>query len=639
MPNLPNLWGHKMRQCLRLMGRGSQKFIIGLTMIVLGSSANAQGLRLTIQQIWAGLGTARQNPYYANIENLGPNDEARLSTGGNENHNSIEYPIEVPTGSHKRIIFLSGGYNDGKVYLRYSGGTKEATIRSNYNPEQTRFGLISDNPSDLIFMKGQAVSGPGSPTSETAIGIGGCLPDDAPDRSLGYNCLDAVVLGDGTEKLRDSQIRAIKIYVQSGGSLVFVGGAAQSASSDSRWQDLLPVAYLSVVTKGGLTQRIGTSRPGSMPLKVAKGSCTIRSYGAGIVSMISVNPFESPIRESEDRKSIMARAVRSNHSQALQHLLMDQIGDHDIDRYSYGGSATYSAMAIKSAATSRISFSSTAVDPFQIKPPSVENIMWILIIYAIVVVPINFLILRKMNKLEVAWISTPVISVAFSMILLNSTIGLYKANGSTRTTAIAILGDKSAESLIFGRSEMFFPRSKSYNLELSDVESIIAHESFRSNDSSGMNLIDDGQHVIAPQVETGNLAFKELTFVQTTKELQGMKISLVNSDGKSSIRIVNQSHSNLSSIVLVGPGIQKEIKTPVPIGGSVMIPADGIIRSKADAKQDSSVTGWQTVAGTSPNKIIVLGAVDSFHAGPKYGEGHPGSQYMVVSIPQVEVKN
>ena len=630
-----------MRQCLRLMGRGSQKIFLGLAIVVCGSLANAQGLRLSIQQVWGGLGTARQNPYYANIENLGPNDEAKLTTSGTENHNSIEYPIEIPSGSRKRIMFLSGGYNEEKVFLRHSGGMKEATIRPNFNNEQTRFGLISDNPSDLIFMKGQAATGPGSPSNENAIGIGGCIPDDAPDRSLGYNCLDAVVLGDGTEKLRDSQIRAIKIYVQSGGSLVFVGGAAQSASSDPRWNDLLPVAYSSVVTKQGLTERTGPSRLGSTLLKIAKGSCTVRSFGAGIVSMISVNPFESPIRESEDRKSIMARAVRSNHSQSVQRLIQDQIGDRNSDdRYAYGAyaSGSYSSMSIKPAPSSRIAFSSTAVDPFQIKPPSVENIMWILIIYAIVVVPINFIILRKMNKLEVAWISTPVISVVFSMVLLNSTIGLYKANASTRTTAIAILGDNAAESLIYGRSEMFFPRSKSYDLQLRDVESIITHESFRSNDSSGMNLVDDGQHVMAPSVETGNLAFKELSFVQTTKELQGMRISLVKSNGKSSIRIVNQSHSNLSSIVVVGPGVQKEIKASVPIGGSVLIPADGFIRSKANSKQDNSVTGWQTVAGTSPNKIIVMGAVDSFHAGPKYGEGHPSSQYMVVSIPQWETK-
>lgn len=299
-----------------------------------------------------------------------------------------------------------------------------------------------------------------------------------------------------------------------------------------------------------------------------------------------------------------------------------------------------SATPIAVAPGSRISSTATPIgmsstpDPYQIKPPSIAAIMWILILYAVFVVPVNFFTLRRLKRLELAWITTPIISVLFSFILLNSTIDLYKANATTRTVSIAILGDDGADSLIFAKSEMFFPRAKSYDLELENVESVYSHESYRYSASSGVNVVDTGRNIEAPNVQTGNLAFKELSYVQSSKELNGLKITLIRSNGAPLLHIVNQSHANLSSIKIFGPGIQKDVVEPVKSGASIQIPVTNIIRSKPNSKEDNSATGWQTLSSTSPNKIIVLGAIDSMKVGPKYGAGHPASNYMILSVPQ-----
>jgi hypothetical protein len=605
-------------------------FSVGLTM--LGSMANAQGIRMTIQQVWSGLEPSRPNPYYANIENTGANTNGIISTDSSGNRVNIDYPVEIPSGSKKRVLFLSGTYNDGKVLLRTSSGSSEATIKGSYNSEQARYGLISDNPSDLIFLKGQTGGVPGDTNESYAVGIGGCVPDDAPDRSFGYNCLDALVLGDGTEKLRDGQVRAIKLFVQSGGSLVFVGGAAQSASNDPRWKDLLPISNPKVVTNNGLTEITGNLRQGTIATKVAKGTCLGRSYGAGIVSIISVNPFESPVRESEDRRSIMSRAVRWNHKDSFRQTVSGQIGQQD---YRYSATPTfapgYVPMTVSRGGTG---FSSANSDPFQIKPPSLTSILWILVCYAIVVVPINFLILRKLKKLEIAWVSTPLISVIFSLFLLNSTIGLYKASATTRTTSVAILVDGGEEAMVFGKSEMFFPTAKSYDLELADVESVLSSESYGRDEAGGLDLRDDGRHLIAPDVRTANLAFKELGYVQTSSELKGLSISLVKQQGETYIKIENRSRSTVTGMTVFGTGLQKVIEKSVAPGASLVYPVKDIISSKTNPKNPEQTSGWQQLATTCPNKIVALASIDSMHVGPKYGAGHPSSQYMVVSIPQ-----
>ena len=611
------------------------RFFCTVGIVLLGTVANAQGLTMSIQQVWSGLESSQPNPYYANIENLGPNTTGVISPDEIGSRVSIDYQVELPSGTKKRVLFLSGGYNAGKVTLRSPAGVKEASIKVSYNAEQTRFGLISDNPSDLIFVKSQP-SGAGDPSSaRSAIGVGGCSPDDAPDRAFGYSCLDGLVLGDGTEKLRDSQVNAIKFFVRSGGSLAFIGGAAQSASSDPRWKELIPVSNSQVVTKVGLTELIGAPRLGSVETKISKGTCISRSYGAGIVSILSVNPFESPVRESEDRRAIMLKAVRWNHKKSISRLVNEQIGQRQ-DEYGYGGSsvAYSSGFTGVPSPTAATRYSGTYTDPYQIKPPSLANIMWILIIYAIAVVPLNFLVLKKLNKMEFAWVTTPTISVIFSLVLLNSTIGLYKASATTRTTAVAILSENSDDSVVFGRSEMFFPRAKSYDLELRDVESVFSGNYMGSSEGGDLNLKDDGRHLIAPEVRSSNLAFKEMGYMQTTSELKGLSITLVNQKGEPYINIVNQSHANILQVTIWGTGLEQVISDPIKSGSSRMLPVGKIIRSKLNKDKPDAVTGWQQFASNLPNKIVVLTSIDSMAVGPKYGAGHPSSQYMVASIPQ-----
>ena len=621
-----------MRHCLRLMGRRIQKVLAAALLVALCSAANAQAVRMTVQQVWSGLGTSRANPYYANIENSGPHEDARLTMSGLASQDNIEYLVELPTGARKRVMFTSGWYGESVVHLHLNSSVKDVPIRENYAPEDTRYGLISDNPSDLIFLKGKTEQK--NDGSSGGIGVGGCVPDDAPDRSFGYDCLDALFLGDGTEKLRDDQVRAIKQYVQWGGTVIFVGGAAQSASADKRWWDILPISDSNVVTSRGLTERVGTRRVGSTKVTVAKGTCFVRGSGLGIVAILSVNPFESPIRESEDRHSIVSKVIRTGHGNSVRQLLMAQIGRSE-DDYSprYSSSSSYSAIPMSASRVAAPGFGAT-LDPYQIKPPSIETILWILITYVIVVVPVNFLVLRKLNRLEVAWVSTPLISVIFSMFLLNTTIGLYKASATTRTSSIAILGEGDADSLVFGRSEMFFPRAKSTDLELTNFESILASNRYTSRDSSGINLIDTGRDIQAPGVQTGNLAFKELAYIQSTKELKGLKITLVKKNGESSVRIENQTHSVISGINLFGPGDQKAITESVGIGATLVIPASKTMRSKINPNADNSSTGWQTLSASTANKLIVMASVDSMHVGPKYGQGHPASQYAVVCVPQ-----
>ncbi len=628
----------KMRQSLELMRWGVKRLFVGAAFLCLAAFSAADGPRMSIQQVWSGLGSAQTNPYYVNIDNQGQNENAVIYTTSDREAVNIEYPIELPSGSKKRVMFQMGGYGDGRVFLRTSSGIKESPIKVNYVSEQSRVGLISDNPSDLIFLKGQSGSG----NDNNAIGVGGCTPEDAPDRYMGYECLDALVLADGTERLRDEQIEAIKQYLRSGGVVLFVGGASPSASSDPRWRDVLPVSSATVTTQSGLTERIGKPSPNSRKIDVQRGVSYLKSYGIGLASYLSVNPFESPIREYEDRRSLVNKALNRGYHIRVRQMLQSQVGDgNEYDPYG----ATYgSPVAVAAPATTTTSGSGPSIvkpkpiqtDPFQIKPPAVSSIMWILIAYAVLVVPINFLVLRKLNRLELAWVTAPIISVVFSAILLNSTIGLYKASATTRTTAIAAFEDQNGEAMVFGRSEMFFPRAKSYDLGLKGVQSVATEYRYGAAGSSGINLIDNGREISAPAVNTGNLAFKDLQYVQESNELNGLRFSLKEQGGRKILVVQNQSHIDLASVMLFGPGKNKTLDKAVKSGGSVEVDVSDLIRSKLPASNDQNYS-WQTISESLPNRLIAYAVAAPMHVGPKYGEGHPSSIYSLVTAPNLEV--
>ncbi len=617
------------------MCRGTQRVGVGLLLLAVCAAASAQGVRFRLQQVWSGLNSSSSNPFYVNIENAGANESILISTSDTNASTKIEYPVEVPAGSKKRVMVMAGGYGNEKVEIRVHGDYKELPVGIGGEPTNTRVGLISDNPSDLQFLRGQDSN---SNQQSNAIAIGGCVPDDAPDRLSGYLCLDTIVLGEGTERLGDSQVGAIKQYVQQGGVVLFIGGAAQSASSDPRWRDVLPVTATTISTNGGLSQRIGTPKANSVGYVVSKGSARMQAYGMGLASYISVNPFESPIRESEDRRSLVTRALYRVHFRQVRNLLNTQIGSSEESDDPYGSYSSYPSSSTSFAPTA--SFSSSGrdyKDPFQIQPPSTQSILWVLIAYALIVVPINFLVLRKMNRLELAWFTVPVISVAFSGILLNSTISLYQASATTLTRSVAIVGS-DPQSTVYGRSQMFFPRAKSYDLGLKNVEAVLAQRrySYGGNDQSGINVLDNGSEIIAPQVLTSNLAFKNFSYVQSSNELAGLKFKLKKVEGRATLFIQNQTHGTLTGISAYGPAANTTSTDSIPSGGSLNIDVSKLVTSRRKGDKSDGGLTWQNVAETLPNHLVVYASISEMHTGPKYGEGHPSSQKMIVSAPAYE---
>jgi hypothetical protein len=106
--------------------------------------------------------------------------------------------------------------------------------------------------------------------------------------------------------------------------------------------------------------------------------------------------------------------------------------------------------------------------PTSVKPPSISAIIMYLIIYILVVSPINYFILKKIDKRELAWKTTPIIAVLFTLIAFS--IGLVSKGLSLYINSVSVVhsstGQKTAEMNTL--MSVYSPASKSYKVEIGD---------------------------------------------------------------------------------------------------------------------------------------------------------------------------
>ena len=156
---------------------------------------------------------------------------------------------------------------------------------------------------------------------------------------------------------------------------------------------------------------------------------------------------------------------------------------------------------------------------FQVEMPGTGKVFLILAAYFVCVVPLNFLILRKLNRGEYAWITSPIIGLAFAGVFFLIASDLYGAGLSRSTTGLVVAHQGSSVAYGFGNQELFFPSGGRYDLKFSGVEAISDVPNYNyymgslSDTGFAGDLYDVGE-ITATRAAVSNLAFREIHFRQ-----------------------------------------------------------------------------------------------------------------------------
>lgn len=444
-------------------------------------------------------------PVIVTVENTGPGT-AGFVTASNDMF-LTRYPVELPNGSKKSFVAYvpNKGYASMKFVLQTNRGTEEAELNFGSNPSGYQVAAIDDRQGAMQFLKNM----------RTLVAFT-VKPENAPDRTIGYRGFRGVILGEGSERLSDEQVAALRRFVTMGGSLFFRGGAGNPTLRDPRWADLMPVSSVATQTRpiaglpklrgnGPITILRGERAAGAEAMIPSDaGPLLIRKpFGLGYANFLPLDPITAPARELPGGDQLAAALLAPT-------LSVSRFAGPNEQQDPYGSFGMSPPIP------------QNTNDPFSAELPGTSNVLMILGIYLILVVPVNFLILRLIKRGELAWITTPIISLAFSFVFFRLSGNLYSQGLARSTSGVIVADPVQNEAYFAGKAQLFFPRGGTFDLKSGPLEaawsaSQIYGSGFGMGDQTrtlnAFSPVDVGV-VAFPGANVSNLSFHEMNIAQ-----------------------------------------------------------------------------------------------------------------------------
>jgi hypothetical protein len=425
--------------------------------------ASAQGDQGLTMSVSGGFdGYCRNNawcPVYVVLSNEGADVEGELHVSLDSDDNPGIYVKHITLPSHSRKAYFSSLPlydlpSRPKIVVQFWVGRKVVVSRSftmtPLEDDERLYGTVSGVPSELAFL------GTVAPVAGKAVAAQLDL-ESLPPAPLSWEGLDVLVLNDvDTTVLSGEQKQALSTWVTHGGHLV-VGGGAGAARTAADLNDLLPVSIAGTRSVGdlwALGELVGAS-VASGPYAVAEttlrdgevlveqdGTILIarRTVGTGDVTFLAFDAGVNPFVDWDDnvrlwqwivgRFSLQRRPTIQNGYQARE-----------------------------------------AVNTIPgVKHPSILHILGFLLIYIILIGPVNYVVLRKLDRREMAWITIPVLVFGFSACAYVTGFQLRGFNAIVHRLAVVYVPREARVGRVSQVVGLFSPRRTSYDVWMEGME-------------------------------------------------------------------------------------------------------------------------------------------------------------------------
>ncbi|HEU5015787.1 MAG TPA: hypothetical protein VFT66_24900 [Roseiflexaceae bacterium] len=525
------------------------------------SAAQAAPMTLSIQAAFNGVYRAGEwFPVDVQVANDGPDVSGVLEWNfpALPDETRFEQSIELPRGARKRVtlyVFSRGFARSGQIRL-LDGTTvlAQQTVRIEAI-DTTIFltGVVSSDATLLTSLNSLQMAG-FSGTSVPHFGI-----DMLPERAVALTSLNALFLHNiDTSGLRKAQHEAIDLWVQQGGQLIVSGGinAAQTAAGVA---DLLPVEI-----DGGLT-------PGSLAV--------LQSFGGSAptvqdTALSNVRPRQgaTPIAATTGGPALLYRWTHGKGS-----VIFTTFDLASLRGWSGEVALWQSVLKPFSPRTTLADDRLSRNNPLErvlhspaSNLPSAGLLLVLLAIYLLAIGPANFLLLRRLGRLDWAWLTIPAVVVLFSAAFYLVGFGIRGSlsqldqvaivngtEGQPRGTATAFIG-------------LFSPRRARYTVDF-PAETLISEARSWRDDNGAVTTVrytDGATEVPDVLVDVGSVrtlaaetAVDMPVQVQSTLRVEnGNVVGSVRSTGGETLQDVLIVRGNaFQSLGTLAPGTNQQV--------------------------------------------------------------------------------
>ncbi len=405
------------------------------------------------------------------------------------------------------------------------------------------FGVVTENPSNFAMLNNLRPLNGVTRTAQLNI-------SDLPDQAQGWGMLDALIISNvDTGTLSPEQKKSLKLWVANGGKL-FVTGGIQWQSTAAGLNDLLPIKLTSTQNVTGLPAlsayavdsdpleaesilATGTAETGTNILVKQNGIPVLieKQIGYGKVYFFAADPGLQPLNDWDGMQDI------------YQHLLATKSPKPS---WSNGTWDSYQAS------------SALATLP-ELALPSFFYICGWLGLYIVVIGPVNYLILRRMKRTELAWVTVPALVIIFTSLAYFSG---YAYRGTRPILNRIMLTqawqgiDEAQTSVLVG---LYSPTRTTYNVESQDQFLMYPYPDMNENLQGNDNWLSlkSEMGVILPevQVEIGGVQSMGMDGSLPAMELVQSDLTLTLTDNIPVLKgsITNTSAYTLKDAVLITP--------------------------------------------------------------------------------------
>lgn len=337
------------------------------------------------------------------LVNDGPavSGELRL-TGGSQGQTRFGTAVDLPTQSDKVYTLYAQppAFGSELEIVLASGDRKVASTKARFSINDTTrlvVAVVAERPEAIV---GNIRLLPNQ--NQVAPLVMSLTPEDMPERVEGWNMLDRIVWQDvDATRLSVAQLDSLRGWVAGGGRLVIAGGTAGSRSLAAFPDVLLPyrptaitdVAPASLAGLLGELPETATDLPAlSGELAGGRALATVgddvvvaaeRPYGLGVVTLLGFDPAAEWIAESSASDGLWRRLLPPRTS----------------------GGLVFADDNMLVSAVSQL--------PSLALPP-ITGMVALLGAYILLIGPLNYLVLRRLDRREWAWLTMPVLILAFT---------------------------------------------------------------------------------------------------------------------------------------------------------------------------------------------------------------------------------
>lgn len=343
--------------------------------------------------------------------------ELRLQ-GGAQGGTRFSLPIDLASPADKKFILYAQPPSFGQQLevLLVSGDQTVARKKvafTVHDATQLIVGVVAARPQGLVSQLQLPANQNGLAPVTVPL-----TPADLPDRIEAWSALDRLVWQDvDTNTLSSDQIGALRGWLALGGRLIIVGGTAGPSVLSGFPDAILPYRPSSTedVAAASLTSLVGGAPAAATDVPALAGSldhgralvtsgdrviAADATYGSGSVTLVGFDPTVGWIADSKSTGQLWRGLVPPRTSAATS-----MIDDSQI----LGAVQQFPNVAL----------------------PPIGGLLLLLLGYIVLIGPINYLVLRRLDRREWAWITMPILIALFA-------VGAYGFGSALRGSDIIV---------------------------------------------------------------------------------------------------------------------------------------------------------------------------------------------------------